>query len=449
LVSSLNLALLLLAFVVGLGFIIRIEIQKFNTGVFPYACFFILYMFVFYAVVPLGMGLWQHANGNLIVNHPFPNIIPISTISFVLAYTTIHLLGYFTTLSYFKSSVVKTDEGQKRNDINVLFIFATFATAISVSLSISLNQSFEIPGTRQLIEPLWRCGFVILAWLAISRQLSVPWISVFVFITLLKSYVSLSDGLLTPTLMDITLIIALLFYLRMFISISITVGLFLVILFSYQNIKCIHLSSGSDALKTKFSLTADFADNGVDETEAPYFDKSCFRNKLKGSVISITRRSSHLNLLQHVIERTPEPAENSALPPIIMAIQNHVPRLFWDKKPKENFGNSFGKKYKILAPTDNKTSWNIPWLSDFFIHGGFSSALIYAIFSGILMGVGVGWISKIRDKKFGFGLYAASFFPLFYQSSNFSLMTGSILWIILIILTIYASISFIIRRVHS
>lgn len=61
----------------------------------------------------------------------------------------------------------------------------------------------------------------------------------------------------------------------------------------------------------------------------------------------------------------------------------------------------------------------------------------YGILSGILIGAGVGWMSRQREKAVGFGLYAASLFPLFYQESNFSLMTGSVLWIIAFTMAIF------------
>jgi hypothetical protein len=431
LTNSSNLILLFTAFVLGAGFITRVEIRKFATGVFPYATFFIFYMLIFYGAVPLGIDLWRLPNDVLIVDHPFPSTIPITTILFVLAYAIVHLLSYFTSLKYIEATVERHDDGGKRDDNSVRLIIALFVTTISVSLLIAGTRGNELPGSAQLVESLWRCGFVILAWLAISRQISIPWITVFAFITLLKSYVILRDGLLTSTLIDITIIIALLLYLRKFISIPLFIGLFLVVLLSYQNIKCIHRSTESVVLKTDGSLNL------------------CFGNQLKDSVKSIARRSSHLHVLQQVIDRTPETTENRALSPILRAITNHIPRLIWDKKPEENRGGIFGKEYGILAPTDNKTSWNIPWLTDFFIHGRFSAALIYAMVSGIFLGAGVGWMSKLRDKQLGFGLYAASLFPLFYQSSNFSLMTGSIGWVILVILTIYASISFIMRKIRS
>ena len=90
------------------------------------------------------------------------------------------------------------------------------------------------------------------------------------------------------------------------------------------------------------------------------------------------------------------------------------------------FGNEFGKRYKILQPNDNETSWNLSGLWTFIAYGIYL-AVVVSFFVNLVIGIGVRWISRRSEREIGFGIYAAVLLPLFYQESNFSLMTGNLL----------------------
>ena len=196
--------------------------------------------------------------------------------------------------------------------------------------------------------------------------------------------------------MDLMICIALLLYLGKIRWVILSSVLFLITLTGYNNIKCFHSSGNTPTSPAS----------------------SCYKAKFETSAKSVGRRSTHLHLLQHVIQSSRDSEFESPTRPFFRAVLNHIPRVIWKDKPKENLGNKLGKKYKIISESDNQTSWNIPWMSDFYRSGGYPVVLIYGIATGILIGVGVSWMPTRRQKIFGFGLYTATLFPLFIKKQT-------------------------------
>ena len=51
-------------------------------------------------------------------------------------------------------------------------------------------------------------------------------------------------------------------------------------------------------------------------------------------------------------------------------ITKFVPRIFWENKPSDTFGNEFGVRYKVLSDYNSTTSWNMPVLNEFYVNFG-------------------------------------------------------------------------------
>jgi len=291
---------------------------------------------------------------------------------------------------------------------------------VFLSFILEYSDGLGIPGTGQLVQPFRRCGFTILFWFLISGTLTKSLFVAFVFAVGTKFFLYLGTGLMTQALMDVMICIALLLYLGKIRWVILSSVLFLITLTGYNNIKCFHASGNTPT------------------TLSGVVTSSCYTAKFETSAKSVARRSTHLHLLQHVIQSSWDSEFESPTRPFFRAVLNHIPRAIWKDKPRETLGNKFGKKYKIIFKSDNRTSWNVPWMSDFYTSGGYPVVLIYGLATGILIGVGVSWISTQRQKMFGFGLYTATLFPLFYQEANFSLMTGSLLWVTAFLIALFS-----------
>ena len=90
-------------------------------------------------------------------------------------------------------------------------------------------------------------------------------------------------------------------------------------------------------------------------------------------------------------------------------------------------GQTFGHRYKLLHPEDKITSINVPWIVEMFVNFGALGVLTGMTLVGLFLAAleSVFNRSKMTDLELSFGL--AVLLPLFLQSSNFSLMTGSLL----------------------
>jgi hypothetical protein len=179
------------------------------------------------------------------------------------------------------------------------------------------------------------------------------------------------------------------------------------------------------------------------------FSPDLTSQSLRASFYSMARRSSPALLTSHVMAQTPYPIPFEDRNPLIDAASNHVPRVLWPSKPRETHGNAFGRRYRVVGTSDKDTSWNICWPLDFYITGGILWALSAALFIGGLFGLLAVAIARIRNRALSFGLFSATIFPLFFQESNFSVMTGSLLWGGAFALAAYSTARLLMSRVVS
>jgi hypothetical protein len=205
---------------------------------------------------------------------------------------------------------------------------------VFLSFVLEFSDGLGIPGIEQLVQPFWRCGFTILFWFLISGTLTKSLFVTFVFAVGTKFFLYLGTGLMTQALMDLMICIALLLYLGKIRWVILSSVLFLITLTGYNNIKCFHSSGNTPTSPAS----------------------SCYKAKFETSAKSVGRRSTHLHLLQHVIQSSRDSEFESPTRPFFRAVLNHIPRVIWKDKPKENLGNKFGKKYKIISESDNRTS---------------------------------------------------------------------------------------------
>jgi len=105
-------------------------------------------------------------------------------------------------------------------------------------------------------------------------------------------------------------------------------------------------------------------------------------------------------------------------------ITSWIPRFLWPEKPVEGVGQSWGHRYGFLDSTDTNTSYNLPWVIEFYINFGPSGVVLGMFLVGILYRLLVESLSSamISGKRFCFG--CAIVLPLWYTESNLSLSVG-------------------------
>jgi len=104
-----------------------------------------------------------------------------------------------------------------------------------------------------------------------------------------------------------------------------------------------------------------------------------------------------------------------------------IPRLIWAGKPKEALGNDLGHWYGIIAPDDEDTAVNLPWLVEFYVNFGWPGIGL----GMFLLGVWFYYLSrKLCDERQGLMEYGVSMslvFAIWWAECNFSMMWGGII----------------------
>lgn len=110
---------------------------------------------------------------------------------------------------------------------------------------------------------------------------------------------------------------------------------------------------------------------------------------LSQSTELVRERTAQARVLTDVIQRTPHTVPYWGGETYVSLVGAFVPRFLWPSKPTKNLGQRFGHRYSYLDPGDETTSFNLPFLVEFYANFG---AL------GILLGMSlVGGVYRLLD----------------------------------------------------
>jgi hypothetical protein len=174
------------------------------------------------------------------------------------------------------------------------------------------------------------------------------------------------------------------------------------------------------ALSTKIVLNFygfQLGKTGVDYGFSP-FSKTSY-----GGAVT---RISHELILSQVIQKTPHEIPfwgGNTYKPLLTKL---IPRAVWAGKPTEKVGNTFGRRYGFLPPTEYGMSLNLPWMPELFANFGWMGLILGMPVIGFLMYIFEGFFVSHRTGYLEGAIGAAIVTPLFYHESNFSLVVGNI-----------------------
>jgi hypothetical protein len=380
-----------------------------------------LYYFLFY-------GFFSYYAALNVQFLPYGRDVGIKAVIYTISFVGFQFAGYFLALRFFQFHPRSPANSSVPTAALKLASWTLMAGYFVIYFVLQYHQ---VPSLPQLKQPSWYFAFSTLTFLLLRRQLSLPHIVVFIAAVIAKLYMDLLDGLLTPIFFDALIVLVAALCLRSYRTLIIT------------SLICISLFGSYGYIKY-FSRT--FVNGKA--TNIYGFKPNLSLRSLVSSFDSMARRSSHLLLTERVIERTPAIIPFDKRNPFIDAIIDHVPRVLWPSKPREIIGNKFGKLYGIINKDDMETSWNLPWVVDFYITFGPVLSVFNIFIVGGIFGFCIRWMSSRKDQPFWFGVYSATLLPLFYQESNFSVMTGSVFSVLIFLLATYWVAKKILRR-HS
>jgi hypothetical protein len=139
----------------------------------------------------------------------------------------------------------------------------------------------------------------------------------------------------------------------------------------------------------------------------------------------LVHRLGQIWVFQHVFQKSPQPVHYWHGESYFPLLTSFIPRVIYPDKPKEKIGAKFGFVYGITKHKDSKTSYNLPWITELLVNFGpigvvTGMALFGLLFAGLDRLFNA---QKMGEPEFLIGL--TLIFRLWYQESNFSVMTGS------------------------
>ena len=138
-------------------------------------------------------------------------------------------------------------------------------------------------------------------------------------------------------------------------------------------------------------------------------------------------RISSIVLFSHIFDKTPEEVPfmgGASYSPLATSL---IPRLLWPDKPKEQFGQIFGHRYRLIWPSDKRTSMNVPWVVEMYVNFGIPGVVFGMAIIGALLAILVSVFNNPSMSSLEFVTGTAVIYWLAYPHANLSVMTGSLL----------------------
>jgi len=139
-------------------------------------------------------------------------------------------------------------------------------------------------------------------------------------------------------------------------------------------------------------------------------------------------RLFHSNItLQRTIELTPNAVKFLNGLSYESIIYKPIPRFIYKNKPREEWGNAYGKLYKILNAEDFSTSWNFPILSEFYSNFGLKGVIFGMLILGLILKVLLFFIHSFNENILISSINYVVIFNLVFQEINLSQIIGKMI----------------------
>jgi len=155
-------------------------------------------------------------------------------------------------------------------------------------------------------------------------------------------------------------------------------------------------------------------------------------------------RINHITTFAYVVHNTPGTVPYWDGHTYEFLLVSFIPRFIWPGKPESSYGNEFGHRYALLNKNDYVTSFNLPWLPEFYANYGEVGVYIGMALVGLLFRLLVVVFASPKATIIEYLLGLTLLFSLFYAESNLAGMLGGF---ILSFISLYFIMYLISRRV--
>ena len=307
-------------------------------------------------------------------------------------------------------------------------ILIAWALALSSLAYWMIPEISSLPSIGQFLQPAGYLAFAIF-YLFYSRG-RLNWVNkVAYFFMVLPAWLGclIASGSLTPVLLFFTLWIVLrITFTPSVPKIVIIVPLILVLVYPYVNEfrEKYWVASDQSSVISKVIGFGSIVARGILADEVT-------PQTALGPLHGLVRRVSLVLPMSQVVYATPEQVTYWNGVTYQTLFTGWIPRVIWRDKPKESWGNIFGRKFNIIAPEDKLNSINIPWITEMYANFGRSGVLVGMILVGLFLGFLDRFLNSPNRNISEQAIGATALLPLFFQESNFTLMTGSLFPLIL------------------
>jgi oligosaccharide repeat unit polymerase len=101
-----------------------------------------------------------------------------------------------------------------------------------------------------------------------------------------------------------------------------------------------------------------------------------------------------------------------------------IPRFIWKNKPKEEWGNFWGKRYNAVASNDKGTSWNFPVINEFYANFGMAGVAFGMFLLGFLAKFLASKLHVQKSSDIEFLVCATILFNFFFLENNLGQLIG-------------------------
>lgn len=328
-------------------------------------------------------------------------------------------VGYYSFRKFYvRLKPIRTRNVPLNQQIRVAWIF------FGIFLLFQFFPIFKkIPSVEQLSAPLGYLALGILALLAFDKRLPRGHLILFVAAVLCTLVITTLSGSLAPTVFFLIFLGVLYWNKRRripwhFIIISALVAIILnPVKLIYRDVTWYgsgHSLSYFDKGKVMVSVLQD------------YYSGTNILSSVSEDTSTINRLA-HISTFGSVIKMTPNIVPYWAGDSYHTLWTSFIPRALWPGKPKSNIGQDFGHRYGFLDARDYWTSFNLPWLIEFYANFGTLGVLVGMFLVGVFFRI-LGQKFKVPvSSPLEHVLALTVMFGLFYAESNFALMVGAII----------------------
>lgn len=291
-----------------------------------------------------------------------------------------------------------------------------------------------IPSIGQFLEPIGYIAYGMFYILSSREKLPViqTWI-VFGVCVPLEIIPRFASGSLAPLMLFGLFMIIVIWYESKripIIFISITLVFFLMfnsVKHEYRNLVWFEGKYSNISPIEKVQLFLDVAIKHYQNPRSGSQDESSV-DSATGSVVG---RSAHIILFSKVVQDTPTKVPYWNGQTYSYLLTSYVPRALWSDKPVQSVGNNFGRRYNYLGKNDFVTSLNLPWIVEMYANFGYLGVLIGMPLVGVFLAFLEQKLNHPNMNSLEFVVGATLSFRLIYQESNFSLLIGNLLPLLL------------------